>query len=102
MQGCGICCTRIGLPPFETPLGETTPVLPEELIEELQRELDGRQLGVDVRAQVVGAVRPVQPGPCFWLDPEMRRCKHYEHRPQICRDFVCGDECIDEPLGSLL
>jgi uncharacterized protein len=27
---------------------------------------------------------------CIWLDEETRRCRHYEHRPQICRDFAAG------------
>jgi Fe-S-cluster containining protein len=28
--------------------------------------------------------------PCVWLDLETRRCKHYEHRPDICRNFDLG------------
>lgn len=31
-------------------------------------------------------------GPCIWLDLETRRCRFYEHRPQICRDFEVGSE----------
>jgi Fe-S-cluster containining protein len=28
--------------------------------------------------------------PCLWLDEVSGRCKHYEWRPQICRDFLPG------------
>jgi len=31
--------------------------------------------------------------PCLWLDPVTRKCRHYEHRPSICRDALeRGDE----------
>ena len=30
--------------------------------------------------------------PCIWLDMDDRTCKHYEHRPQMCRDFEMGGE----------
>lgn len=28
--------------------------------------------------------------PCIWLDLDTRQCRHYEHRPQMCRDFEMG------------
>ncbi len=30
--------------------------------------------------------------PCCWLDLETKRCKWYEHRPDMCRDFEVGCE----------
>jgi Fe-S-cluster containining protein len=31
--------------------------------------------------------------PCIWFDAEAKRCKHYEHRPEACREAVVpGDE----------
>lgn len=27
---------------------------------------------------------------CVWLDPATLRCRHYEFRPQACRDFEVG------------
>ncbi len=33
-----------------------------------------------------------EPGPCCWLDPTTRKCRWYEHRPEICRDFELGGE----------
>jgi len=33
--------------------------------------------------------------PCLWLDQETLKCKHYDQRPEICRDFVRGgEECL--------
>lgn len=35
-------------------------------------------------------------GPCLWLDLDSRRCRHHDHRPQVCRDFeVGGQGCLD-------
>lgn len=28
------------------------------------------------------------PIPCLWYDEQTKRCKHYEHRPETCRDEV--------------
>jgi Fe-S-cluster containining protein len=28
--------------------------------------------------------------PCVWLDLSTLRCRHYEFRPQACRDFEIG------------
>src|SRR5206468_9386250 len=30
--------------------------------------------------------------PCLWLDPVTRRCRYYEHQPDVCRDFEVGSE----------
>jgi Fe-S-cluster containining protein len=30
--------------------------------------------------------------PCLWLDRETGRCRHYEYRPEVCRDFEPGSE----------
>lgn len=33
------------------------------------------------------------PTPCLWFDEATRQCKHYEHRPETCRDAIePGDE----------
>ncbi|QEF96673.1 Flagellin N-methylase [Stieleria maiorica] len=29
-------------------------------------------------------------GPCTWLDLQTKRCRHHQHRPQVCRDFPVG------------
>jgi uncharacterized protein len=34
--------------------------------------------------------------PCLWLDEDTRECLHYDHRPQVCRDFERGGAaCVD-------
>lgn len=34
-----------------------------------------------------------KPTPCLWYDEVAMRCKHYEHRPETCRDAIePGDE----------
>lgn len=31
---------------------------------------------------------------CIWLDQSTAKCRYYEHRPMICREFELGsDEC---------
>jgi Fe-S-cluster containining protein len=30
--------------------------------------------------------------PCVWYDAESKQCRHYEHRPDICRTFPVGGE----------
>ena len=35
--------------------------------------------------------------PCIWLDLVTMKCRHYEHRPAICRDFqIGGDGCMTQ------
>jgi Fe-S-cluster containining protein len=29
---------------------------------------------------------------CVWFNPDTKRCRHYEHRPMICRGFAVGGE----------
>lgn len=34
-------------------------------------------------------------GVCCWYDADQQRCKHHEHRPNVCRDFEVGsDDCL--------
>jgi hypothetical protein len=30
--------------------------------------------------------------PCLWFDEQTRRCRHWEHRPEVSRGFVVGSE----------
>ena len=79
---------HMGYPSFvlgnaEQPAEEYWLALPDDLKQELERfiasypKLPAGQLD----------------GPCVWFDHESRRCKHYEHRPRVCRDFKVG--CTD-------
>jgi uncharacterized protein len=78
-EGCGACCRRVGYPPFMRNPGPGLPAeqawieLPKRLKDEVQRHVndDGE--------------------PCIWLGAD-GRCLHYDHRPQICRDFERGGD----------
>ncbi len=85
--GCGWCCERMGTPPLEamSDLDAMPAVLRDELL--AYRE--------DLRTHPHTLSREVQNLPCSWWDERDRVCKHYEHRPPICRDFeIGGDECV--------
>jgi uncharacterized protein len=84
---CGACCTeQAALPihldsddPYELPVSP----LPAELKAELAatRERFNREGW------------PQDGSPCIWYDAEKKSCRHYEHRPKLCRDAIKpGDE----------
>lgn len=88
-DGCGACCMeQAGFPASwyvapGGPMGSTASGDP--LPHEVERELRGC---VAVWLKIGFPV-----GPCIWFDQETRKCRHYEHRPSLCRDGVkVGDE----------
>lgn len=85
-DGCGLCCEGIGSPVLlyaSRPEWEARhPFRPAGLPDELIREID---------TQFAGLVRGQEPQErCLWFDLETRRCRHYEWRPQFCRDYELG------------
>lgn len=75
---CHACCMFCGLPPTTT--REEFNSLPQNLRDEIMTTYN--------------ATRTTS-GPCLWLDQESGTCRHYEHRPKICRDFeIGGGECL--------
>lgn len=52
--------------------------LPDNLKEQINRHVDSLT-EIDMGS------------PCIWLDLETKKCMHYEHRPQMCRDFEAGN-----------
>lgn len=90
-DGCGLCCEGIGSPVllYVTRGAEAGPhpFRPSGLPQELIDEIDGQFLGLH-RGQ-----EPQER--CLWFDPEARHCRHYEWRPQLCRDYeLGGDACL--------
>ena len=89
--GCGLCCEGIGSPvalyTSRSEFGERHPFRPEGLPAELIAEID-EHFG--------GLYRGQEPQErCLWFDPAARQCRHYEWRPQICRDYeLAGDACL--------
>lgn len=77
-RGCGACCRNQPSPPFLDwdSFKRRFPKLAMEIVwREIETNYDDSL-------------------PCLWLTPE-GRCKHYEIRPQICREFRLGGEhCV--------
>ena len=94
---CGACCTQLVYPPFYGPwdpsyqaLEANRPDLFAQLaVDREERQREFRRTGVEPWGT-----------PCSWFEPETRRCKHYDHRPDICRDFNMGSDemggCLDQ------
>lgn len=88
-DGCGLCCEEIGspvllyqsLPSLEGPHPYRPPGLPQSLIDEIDAHFLGLSRGEESQDR------------CLWYDPETAHCRHYDWRPQICRDFEMGGDC---------
>jgi Fe-S-cluster containining protein len=60
-------------------------------------ERQWRRLPPHLQAKVLRARkdRRFEDGPCIWLDLETKLCRHYDHRPKVCRTFeVGGESCL--------
>ena len=97
-EGCGACCMHVGVP-----LGYGLFFRPGALSERERQSADGRRvraMPAEVRRELAdyhaARARGEVPDrdrlemPCLWLDPDSRRCRHYDWRPQVCRDFEVG------------
>ena len=95
-RGCGACCTHVGVPPgYDPPIAEGSPdyelflAIPEALRDELRDYYQAVWAGKTEDRSLSGNV------PCLWFDLETRRCRHYEHRPNVCRTFeIGGASCL--------
>lgn len=72
-HGCAACCTKTPCPPFSGQAELDT--IPPELAAEILAYWNEQ-----------GSESP-PPGPCFWLNRAGDNCSHWEHRPQVCREF---------------
>lgn len=87
---CGACCMDQVSPPF-VGLDDFNGVY----------DVEFAMLPADLKAEYYAYYAPGGPreklppeAPCYWFDLETKRCKHYEHRPRICRDFaINGKGC---------
>lgn len=81
-DGCGACCMEQCSPPFLGPTDPELATLPPSVLADYRRGMEQRD-----RDGWPDAV------PCFWFDSESRKCRHYEHRPEICREaLIRGDD----------
>jgi len=78
-DGCGACCAKMGTPPF---LGHEIFDLPEDLRDEVLKFYN----------QLEGLKREENRMPCYWYDTTTKKCKHYDHRPWVCKNFIVGSE----------
>lgn len=92
-QNCGACCGHMGYPPF-VPMYED----PEHLTNSDPEWLELRESHPELAAECLQGAKDRRGDkelPCLWLDPVTKGCRHYEHRPQVCRDFEMGSEdCV--------
>jgi Fe-S-cluster containining protein len=92
-DGCGACCQVVTRPPFVRRFDRSG----EEAWERLRWDRPGlwaELLADDEERRESGG--PYYGTPCLWYDAATRRCRHYEHRPQACRDFQMGGiDCRD-------
>lgn len=90
-DGCGLCCEKIGSPVLayvsRPDIAGLHAFRPADLPQELVRDVD---------AHFTGLHRGQEPQECcLWFDPTQRRCRNYEWRPQVCRDYEFGgDACL--------
>lgn len=87
---CGLCCMHMRTPPFIRMHDPEWDALPGHLKDEITNYLDGP------RATLQDLSFIADQSPCIWLDLITGKCRHYEHRPSVCRDFQVGNEsCRD-------
>lgn len=93
---CGACCLHMGMPPFDCYDDDDIEFvgLPDELKRELEQVWDSH-FG-DQKEKFEGRISNNTGGACAWLDLETRKCRHYEHRPAICRNFEPGCDVCQE------
>jgi len=77
-EDCCACCLHMGHPTFFMMPGYVEKHW-ENLPVELKAVVMKRMDGPDDYGEA-----------CIWLDQDAKRCRHYEHRPQVCRDFKVG------------
>lgn len=84
-DNCGACCRHMRTPPFTVVGGDPDwEALPQELKDEIdQWETHVRDVSLP------------EDWPCLWLDLATMKCKHYEHRPDICSDFELGSPACE-------
>ncbi|MGB0740447.1 MAG: YkgJ family cysteine cluster protein [Planctomycetaceae bacterium] len=74
-DGCSACCNRTPIPPFQ-PGEEAALNVPDELLTPIRE-----RIASDQHFDLL---------PCVWLLKDQGLCRHYEFRPQACRDFEPG------------
>jgi Fe-S-cluster containining protein len=91
---CAACCQHIGHPPFELDLRSGKPKLipgKSESQADFWRFENAPRSARSAYLKTEGH----DGFPCIWLDKVTRRCRHYDCRPAMCREFERGgDDCL--------
>ncbi|MGB4031198.1 MAG: YkgJ family cysteine cluster protein [Tenuifilaceae bacterium] len=78
-DGCGACCMEMRTPPFyPSPEDARWAALPAEMQQAICHH------ALSPLSEVPDA------SPCLWFDDERNQCRHYDLRPDICREFERG------------
>jgi len=84
-EGCGACCLHMAAPPY---VDEELALLRTNL-PAVYRDLMAVQATRDLQWRVVG----VDEVPCGFFDWVTRKCRHHEHKPDVCQRFEVGGTC---------
>lgn len=96
-SNCGACCETQSSPPahwlywlvdgFPEP-GDDDRDEDAEIWERMPPEV--RQTIIDYSDAIARDVNNARTDddPCLWLDEKTKRCRHYEHRPAVCRSSL--------------
>lgn len=85
-EHCGLCCMHVRTPPFYGEGDPTYQALPPELKKEIH-DWVMTSPRYDLMVKFDGEINP-----CIWLDLVTGKCKHYDLRPEICRDYEVGND----------
>ncbi len=80
-EGCGACCMEMNMLPLAGHcMDGTLGSIPDDLRVELEKIWNSPRRGSGWE-------------PCVWLDRASGKCRHYEYRPEICKEEVeLGDD----------
>jgi Fe-S-cluster containining protein len=93
-DGCGACCRTMGAPPGYVVVVMNPEAWPQytgdhERVDSLPDEAKSELL------DHISSDLWAEGDPCLWLDQNTGRCRWYEYRPSVCREFRVGSpECL--------
>jgi Fe-S-cluster containining protein len=99
---CGACCRHVGTPPFvylhPSLYDQPPPVGWGDDDPEVERWATAPPESIAILADYYAGTevdRGERGLPCLWYDAASKRCRFYEYRPEVCREFeVGGEDCL--------
>lgn len=91
-DGCSACCREQESPPgYVAMIARGVSAWPD-IRDRIRFERMPEALKEQLRRYIADllAGKPRSDEACIWLDRENNRCRHYEWRPEICRNFEVG------------